>query len=80
VCKRKKRNVKKTLTTIVVYDIIISKGVDVMYTVEDLFDKRSVVGARIEQLMLEKQYTKTNALGNRSRNTRSGNSQIAYPH
>lgn len=47
------------MTAIVVYDIIISEGVDVMYTVEDLFDKRSVVGARIEQLMLEKQYTKT---------------------
>ena len=29
-----------------------------MYVIEDLFDKRSVVGAKIEQFMIEKQYTK----------------------
>lgn len=30
-----------------------------MYTIEDLFDKRSVVGTKLEQLLLEKSYTKT---------------------
>lgn len=30
-----------------------------MYTIDDLFDKRSVVGARIEQVLKEESYTKT---------------------
>lgn len=30
-----------------------------MYTIEDLFDKRQVIGTKLEQLLLERSYTKT---------------------